>query len=160
MYDHDLFTSQVKRGKPAEIAVEKYLLTENYNAVDVTDNINYQKQDIDFLVNHLFDDVPDYTLEVKGDYRMGDTGNFLLEVVSGDRDGFFVMSKADKLAFVDMKYNYLYIMDFDELRKYVQDNKATIPYRGFNLEYYKEAYLLSIAEAERNIKSFRKIILA
>ena len=163
-YDHDTMNTQLLKGKPAEQAVQRFLLDKDFNAIPVMDIKEYQCDDIDFLVSHFYDkSKKDFSLEVKGDYKMADTNNFCLEMISGDRAGFFVTSKADWLGIVDMHNSYLYLMRFDELRQFVKTwtiNMRYVKYYTYTddgrREWYKESWLLRICDAEKHLKSFNK----
>lgn len=98
------------------------LLTEDGHAdaiVDVRLDREYQRKDIDFLVY-------DKAYEVKADKRASETGNIVLELFidrRGERiPGYFNMTEADVLIYVDIVGQIVYRADIDEVRALVKDN--------------------------------------
>lgn len=101
-------------------------LMADYPVVDVRLDREYQRKDIDFLIY-------DKSYEVKSCGRISDTGNMALELYidrRGERiPGYFNVTEADVLIYVDVKSQIVYRVDMEELRELV-DSKP------FNIKKY------------------------
>ena len=93
------FDKQNLEGKKAEQAVKEMLLNRGNAITDVSNDQQYQKIDVDFIVNDQF------KLEVKLDNKAKATGNVFIEVGKDRRSGYFVSwynkCQADVIAFYD-----------------------------------------------------------
>lgn len=140
------FWEDLKRGKQGETIVKSILQSMDYEVQDVTNDPEYQKIDVDFIVgSHQTGDA--MLCEVKSDWRMADTGNICLEIrhVDGKRLGWFSYTKAEILFFVDMKSRVIYLFKTSDIKevtyKLINEKKIQSFISG---NYY--CYLLPLAE--------------
>ena len=110
------FTQQLQIGKSGEDGFIKYCNDNNLNVVDVTHDREYQKIDVDFIVNG-------YYTELKTDNLIDKTGNFPIELVhhrkTGDRDGWYYYTQATYIIRYSIKSSRLYILYFQKCKDYI-----------------------------------------
>lgn len=119
----DNFQKQIELGKLGEIKVMERLARCPFLTLeaDVREVIEYQKQDIDFLVteNGLFEDKGGVGLEVKSDFTHYSSGNMFFQLfnnVETNRLGDVLRTKAKYLAYVFYNEDKVYIMESKELK--------------------------------------------
>jgi hypothetical protein len=112
--------------------------------IDVSEDIEYQQQDIDLLVE--LEGSSNTSIEVKVDGQINRTGNFFLETISNDRKntlGCFMYSRADEFYYYDIKGDILYIFGLEEARGWLISNMnnfrevATSTPDSYGRELYK-----------------------
>ena len=114
--DKNFYTS-LEYGKRGERMVELALTAKGNKMIDVSDDLQYRKYDIDFVVERKRDTI---TLEVKSDYKSQETGNFFVEYqndnnVNHNFEGWYHYSQAQFICFVQQEFHKAYIVLFDEL---------------------------------------------
>ena len=111
------FQDDLKIGKRGEQLVAAALAARGHQVTDVSDNPQYQREDIDFTLAHNGQFA---TLEVKNDLRSEDTGNVFIETFcitnrSRNGDGWFYYCTADFLAFVQENKQLAHIVSRADL---------------------------------------------
>lgn len=158
-----LFQELKRKGEVGEMAVINHYQKKGCAVEDVSDNPQYFKYDIDILINGQ-------TVEVKTDYRMYETGNLLLEMVSNSnpayyKEGWFITSKAQVFVFYSPQTNSTYQVFADELRKVVFDNQSQLKYRNMRVNEFgnviKETQicLVPINFVRNNCETFRQEVM-
>ena len=91
-----------KYGKFGEEVFLRYMIPickeKNYSIIDVRDDAEYRKKDIDFLVDKNGNGIE--KIEVKADGRGLDTGNIPYEYISHCASGWSVVTECDKVFMV------------------------------------------------------------
>ncbi|NQU79454.1 hypothetical protein HQ545_06830 [Candidatus Woesearchaeota archaeon] len=102
---------------------------------DVSDDPNYQQGGASLIWQHKVSRekggierlvLNRSLIEVKWDVSMGESGNFLFETWSNyeqGKKGWLYTSEAKFLAYVSVKEDILYMMQFNGLRDWIEDNK-------------------------------------
>lgn len=95
MESENLFSRQKTIGKKGEQAVKNYYISQGAEVIDVSNDKEYQKKDIDLIINGQ-------TVEVKLGNKIPQYKEFCVEIVSNDnpgyfRKGWFYTSQADIL---------------------------------------------------------------
>lgn len=122
------------------------------------------------MVTHYAILINGQTVEVKTDYRMYETGNLLLEMVSNSnpayyKEGWFITSKAQVFVFYSPQTNSTYQVFADELRKVVFDNQSQLKYRNMRVNEFgnviKETQicLVPINFVRNNCETFRQEVM-
>lgn len=114
---------QKSKGDTGQLLVKQYLQRRGHTVKDLTNQSQYWAKDIDFLVDGQ------YYMEVKTDYRCGKTGNLFLqhelEYWNGEtKEGWFHISQADYILYLDIRNGILYLYSLDALREYVRTHKV------------------------------------
>lgn len=126
------FVQSAKIGKIGEEDVLNYLNTnDNIESIeDVRYVREYQKKDIDFIVN--FKDGKQNKIEIKTDtYK---SGNIYYETVSSletDSIGCFEKTEADYLFYYYIALKDLYIFEMDQYRDWFQTQQASFKQLGY-----------------------------
>ena len=118
------FMESVRIGAKSEQLVSKVLEERGWQVTDVTDDVNYRKADIDFVVVPA-DGGESRTVEVKSDNNISRTGNIFCEVitnVANKTPGWFTSSEATYLCIHDTKNNDIHFLLLDDLREYTKKN--------------------------------------
>ncbi len=151
------FLKMKSKGKKGESAVKDYYLKNGHNVIDVSEDNEFQKMDIDFIIDGNF-------VEVKTQSSINKSEKIVLEIEteyynSLVKKGWFNSTEANILLFYDIENNIAYTVDTKELREFY--NK----YRNSDLiqDYYFDedtkvsrlAYI-SIDLIKDKIKSFKK----
>jgi rhodanese-related sulfurtransferase len=129
------FFEDLSFGRLGEKKVIESMNAAGYIVIDVRDKEEYQKKDIDFIVNGK-------TFELKTDRKCASTGNMFLEsrvfynYTFEDKDGWFEYSEAEYLLYLDWYADVCYMYRMDDLRK-VKDN---YPQKCCNKDSYKSVY--------------------
>lgn len=117
-------------GKRGEKIFSRYLDMLGLEYKDVSDVTSYQKQDIDFVV--MSKTGKEWTVEVKNDTRIAQTGNIFFETISNvhySSNGCFNKTTADAMVIVSESEKKLYIMTTKSLKTFVEDNKDHLKFR-------------------------------
>lgn len=116
------FLGEMKKGQVGEKLFIDFLNSHNFNFDDLRHLKKFQEKDIDFLVEGKY-------FEVKTDYKIGNTGNVVVELLN-IRDGFrctgwFYKTKADNLVIIDPIDRKGYRLRMEELREYLRNTLYT-----------------------------------
>ena len=125
-----VFKDDNEIGKRGEKIFSKYLDNLGLEHEDVSDVKEYQKQDIDFVVRAKTGQT--WTVEVKNDTRIAQTGNIFFETISNvhySSNGCFNKTNADAMVIVSESEKKLYIVTTKNLKKFVEDNKEHLKFR-------------------------------
>lgn len=132
-----VFERQKEIGREGEEIVLEYL-RERHLVDDVRENKDFQKQDIDFIVDGV-------SLEIKTDNNISRTGNIYIETYRG---GWYEKCKAEYLGVYSPQNRILYILNYPCL-------KSILPSFGRQIRHYDAdtglqvpATLLSLYYAE------------
>jgi len=125
------FADSIKVGKKGENIVYDWLMSRESvkNVIDVSDDRDYQKKDIDYIVQ--FHKGKNVSIEIKCDTYYH-TGNFFLELISNDNkgtEGCLIYTEADYLFYFFDKVNILYIIPVKELQQWISENKDSGRFR-------------------------------
>lgn len=130
-----------------EQELKEWLRGYGYKVKDVSDNPYYWKKDIDLIVNDK------YTIEVKWDNKLSETGNLFIEIcadVDKGAEGWYNFCEADYLAY-GAADEYVFLMfDFKKLKKHIEQHKAeykkatAADYDAFGVRKYSEGYLVPV----------------
>ena len=116
------FIKDLKKGKEGEEIFIKFFDENDVEIMDVRNDTEYQKKDIDFRIPLADGGIENY--EVKFDKLGGKTGNIPIEIISNSKTGkhgWLFNSKADYICsiFPDPKGGYLlYFSNLIKLLKY------------------------------------------
>ena len=118
------FYTDLDYGKRGEKMVELALTAKGNKLIDVSGDLEYRRNDIDFVVERKRDTI---TLEVKSDFRSQDTGNFFVEYQNNNNighnfEGWYSYSQAQYICFVQQERHKAYIVLFDELARDIEKN--------------------------------------
>jgi Uncharacterized protein conserved in bacteria len=123
------FKDDNKIGKRGEKIFSEYLKARGIRCEDVSDNKEYQSQDIDFLVESKTEPGKMVSFEIKNDTRIAETGNIFFETMSNvdySTDGCFSKTKANVMAIVSESERSIYLVSSDFLKKFVDGNKEKL----------------------------------
>ncbi len=166
MRTHD-FRQSIEVGKQGEILIMEYLENnENVlNVEDVSDNPTYQDSDIDFIVQ--FANGKTGTIEIKTDRYT--SGNIFYETISNKEHGVpgcMVKSKADFLFYYFTETRELYIINFNQYRKWFDENINRFNRKELkNIDrkrtgtYTSVGYTIPKIYLEANFKGYKKEII-
>lgn len=131
--------SELKKiGEQGEQAAINLLKRYSVSVEDVSDNSAYYDKDIDLLCVNRFGN--SYSVEVKWDKRIAATGNMFIELFAGKNDGWFKKCEADYLFYGDSNNQCFYILEYKELRQYINDNISA--FKQVSCPDYKDGKLL------------------
>lgn len=145
----DNFEKSLEQGKIGEDIVFEYLKNKFEKVVDVSDDKQYQSDDVDFL---CYRDNKEFKVEVKTDYRMDKTGNLFFELSherkTGTYQGFFYKSTADFLLNLNANTNKLYITPFrQKWRKLAIEKGRKVRFWNTTDKCYSNGLIISIDKA-------------
>ena len=113
------FEKAIEKGQKSELIAEQFFKKQNYTYIDVRDNPQYQKQDIDYIVNELG------SVEVKTNYHIALYGRpgyfFWIEISVGNNEGFWYKSKADWFMFLNDKGSGILIENNELFKLYINN---------------------------------------
>ena len=137
-FNHDL-----ERGKAGEALVATALTARGHIVEDVSDNWDYRRIDIDFLLTSATGDTT--TLEVKTDDKSELTGNVFIEYSnihnkSHNYNGWYYYCEADYLAFVQQNRHKCHIVSRYDLINSINNNN----YRTANT-YSSSGFLMPVS---------------
>lgn len=155
------FNDDKRAGNRGEIVVQSWLLNQPKikNVMDVSDDIEFQKQDIDFLVQLSNKQI--CKVEIKTDYQAHNTGNIPWETISTgsiNSKGCCEKTKADKIFYYIYNTNDLLIADVRKVRNYLMENKGK--FKEINMGDGAKGYLLNINELQHEnlLTKYERII--
>lgn len=131
------FNNDLETGRRGEKAVAQALTARGHSVQDVSCELRYQIDDIDFIITK---DGSSTTLEVKNDIRSNKTGNIFVEEtnynnVRRNYKGWLYYSQAIYFAFLQEEYGKAHIIHHDDLLTLVQSGKyryvSSIDTKGF-----------------------------
>lgn len=151
------FNDDLTIGKQGEKMVMSALKQRGHMVVDVSDNTEYRKKDIDIIISKNGQSA---TIEVKNDLRSNQTGNVYVELtnsnnISRNGDGWFCYCDADYLCFVQAEKHKAHIVFRDELVRNCWDNKYRVANSRdtsgyivpiWQLKQYRSYYCLQLGE--------------
>lgn len=137
-------------GQKTEEAVIRYLEHRGHIVQDVTGEKEYQKRDIDCLLEH---EGQKASLEIKSDSKLHSSGNFFFEEgfdrKSGFRKGWFNYCEADFICIYDSIADCGYILDFRKAKEVVKEKARKVTWYNNTDGCIGYAYLLPIAVAKK-----------
>lgn len=124
------FENDLSIGKQGEYLVVSALKQHGHNIVDVSDNAEYRKKDIDIIISK---NGVSATVEIKNDLRSNQTGNVFVELTntnnrSRNGEGWFAYCEADYLCFVQKEMKKAHIVLLDELVRNCLNKRYRIAY--------------------------------
>ena len=113
------FYNSKRKGKKGESAVKEYYTNNGHNVIDVSEDKEYQKIDVDFIIDGDF-------VEVKTQKSIPEQQKITLEIETEYynniiRQGWFHSTEANFLIFYDNTNNIAYTVNTDELRQLYND---------------------------------------
>lgn len=123
------FQNDLKRGKKGEYLLAAALEKKGHKVVDVSNDIYYQKHDIDLLLTNKSGQQT--TVEVKNDLRSEDTGNVFVEFQNNNNrtrnyKGWYYYCDAAYVAFVQENYKLAHLISFTHLKEMCETGKYKI----------------------------------
>ena len=124
MWYQENFQDDLAVGKRGEKLVIDAMNKRGHTVIDVSDDEDYQKKDIDLVLSKNGITI---NLEVKNDIKSNYTGNVFVEIynrnnISRNGLGWFAYSEADYICFVQENYKLAHIVAVDELTKCCWNN--------------------------------------
>lgn len=121
----DNFYSDLNRGKVGEALAAKALVARGHKVIDVSDNWDYRRKDIDFVLTNKQGQTT--TLEVKTDAASENTGNVFIEYGNINNKthnylGWLMYCEAEYIGFVQPHNKKAMIVSFDELKQNIKEN--------------------------------------
>lgn len=121
------FFQDLSYGKRGEKMVNDALTAQGQNVIDMSDDLEYRRKDIDFLVITK-NKKEERTLEVKSDYKSQYTENFFVEYQNynnkkRDYKGWYYYCQAEYICFVQQENHKAYIVKFEELKQDIKKNR-------------------------------------
>ena len=129
MYNNT-FERDKEIGKYGEQIVYNYYCSLGCNIIDVTEDREYQLQDIDFLIDGIPIEVKTQTCQMEEKICIE-----LMSNVERNYNGWFYTTAAQYLIFVDKHNGILYKISTEELREYYYKNKQYIQMKPQNNDY-------------------------
>ena len=125
----DNFYSSLSTGKVGEQLVKTALEARNHIVEDVSNDWNYRRKDIDFILTNKQGQTT--TIEIKTDAASENTGNVFIEYYNSNNqshsyDGWFKYCEAEYIGFIQPNNKKAMIVSFDELKKNIQENSYRI----------------------------------
>ena len=121
------FFQDLSYGKRGEKMVNDALTAQGQNVIDMSNDSEYRKKDIDFRVITK-NKKEERTLEVKSDYSSQYTGNFFIEYQNYNNKkrnykGWYYYCEAEYICFVQQENHKAYIVKFEELKQDIKKNR-------------------------------------
>lgn len=125
----DNFYSDLNRGKQGEILAAKALEGRGHKVIDVSNDWDYRRKDIDFILTNKQGQTT--TIEIKTDAASENTGNVFIEYYNSNNqshsyDGWFKYCEAEYIGFIQPNNKKAMIVSFDELKKNIRENSYRI----------------------------------
>lgn len=123
-----IFSDDHRIGKAGERIFKEYLDKHNIEYRDVSEDTEYQKRDVDFVVKGKRGDV---LVEVKNDTKIAYTGNIFYECISNvdyNTVGCFEKTEAEWIVICSEADSSFYIVNTSLLREYVNGNREKLRY--------------------------------
>ena len=120
------FDTTLPEGISHEAEIHSYLKNMGYLIIDHADDPVYQDKDIDLEFGR-----PDgqmFSMEIKSDTRMHETGNIVIELgmhrETGFCEGWFHKCQADVLCFYDVVGLVVYLIDWQRLKYAIENGEG------------------------------------
>lgn len=120
------FKTDLEIGKRGEKIVIDTLKNRNHNIIDVSDDWNYRRQDIDYIITNKENQTT--TLEIKNDVASERTGNVFVETyneqnTSHSNKGWFFYCRANHICFLQEKSRKAHFILFEDLKTLIDGKK-------------------------------------
>lgn len=141
-------------GKRGEEIFKKCLEKWGCKFEDVSENPEYQEQDIDFVVESRKVPGKTVSVEVKNDQRIYETGNIFFETMSNvdySTEGCFKKSKSELMAIVSEKERAIYFVGTEILRKFVDENSESLRFISRVPGSDSCGYLIPVKRIKQNV---------
>ncbi|MEL7646990.1 MAG: hypothetical protein AAGU76_02800 [Sedimentibacter sp.] len=119
---HETFKQTLQKGEQGEVAFIQYCESKNIPLIDVRNDKEFQKIDVDFIVGNKGTRV-----EIKTEYSYGkyskDKQRFYVEDISSqsiNSDGWYRYCQADILVDFDALNNIMYFFRLVDLKEYIE----------------------------------------
>lgn len=125
------FYSTLATAKLSEALVADFLSNRGWIVTDVSNDPNYQLQDIDIIIEQ--GDCR-RTIEIKRDNCIAKTGNLILETITNARrhtKGWFEITTAEYLFVHDTKNNVLLVAAISHLNQFIDEHRKLAQYKFF-----------------------------
>ena len=125
----DNFYSDLNRGKQGEVLAAKALAERGHKVIDVSDDWDYRRKDIDFILTNKQGQTT--TLEIKTDAASENTGNVFIEYANSNNEkhnylGWLMYCEAEYIGFIQPNNKKAMIVSFDELKQNIKENSYRI----------------------------------
>lgn len=114
----DSFYNKKKIGDEGEYIVTKLLQDKGYDVINVTDEIEWRKADVDLLIYK--NDKLIHKVEVKTENAGAYTGNFFVETKSNGKQGWIFYTEADYI-YVVVPGKKVYVIFVEEFRAWFKN---------------------------------------
>lgn len=145
------FLEQKKIGKNYEQVVKQHLQKRNIKVTDVAENSEWQKKDIDFIIEK---EGISATIEIKADSRIHKTNNFFFEISAlrgkARSAGWLEKCQADYLCVYDTIRNHGYILNLPLTSSLLEQKAQTTSFYDYLDNKYVQAYLFNLEIARKN----------
>lgn len=145
------FKKTLQEGKKGEQEIITYFKGRNSSVIDVSDDKEFQKKDIDLLLQNQ--ENQKCSVEIKTDNRMSKTGNFFFEIgndrETGYYDGWVKYCQADYICFFDNTKKKGYILDWEKTKAILKEKAEYTCFCNRIDNCFTDAYLLPIGTAKR-----------
>lgn len=153
------FIKAKQKGKKGETAVIEHYKNNGCDVIDVSEDKEFQKIDVDLIIDGDF-------VEVKTQKSLAEREKITLEIEteyynSLIRKGWFHSTEANILIFYDNTNNIAYSVDTKELRDYYIKNRHSDLLESHNFEEkhkVSQLVFIPIELLKNNLKSFKKEI--
>lgn len=125
MTKQHIFKNDNAIGKRGEAIFKAFLDRRNAIYTDVSEDGEYQEQDIDFVVDSKRVPGKKIYIEVKNDTRIASTGNIFFETMSNvdySTEGCFSKTKANYIAIVSESERLIYFVKTQFLKKFIEEH--------------------------------------
>lgn len=113
------FSTTLIEGQSNEEIIRNFWVENGFKVIDVSDNPEYQKKDIDFLLSNGYSNI---SVEVKSDTRLFETGNIAIELAmyrkTGYYPGWYHYCDADIICYCDLIDSVAYYIDWRDLKQF------------------------------------------
>ena len=154
------FSNLLEQGHKGEAIVASFFQSIGYTVQDVSRDTAYFAKDIDLLVTNQEEEL---TLEVKADYKMGQTGNICIETIgniAANKKGWIYYTQASHICFVDMASQVINIVRTQELKTLLSQGRRLIRQQLEDGEYYKEAEIVLIPLSKlQQLEHYNEVVL-
>lgn len=145
------FYQQKSFGKNYEQVVKQHLQKRNIKVIDVAENSEWQKKDIDFIIQK---EGKTASLEIKADSRIHSTNNFFFEIgaLRGNARsaGWLEKCQADYLCVYDTIRNHGYILNLPLTSSLLEQQARKTGFYDRLDKKYVNAYLFKLETARKN----------
>lgn len=147
------FKKDHQSGKRGEAIFADYLSRKGFKFEDVSENKEYQDDDVDFVVESKLG--KKVSFEVKNDSMIHKTGNIFYESISNvdhNTVGCFEKTKSEFMVICSEPSSVFYIAKSDFLREYVKENKNNLRYISRVPGSNSAGYLIPVKNIRDNVK--------